>query len=390
MLINLSSFASINEDTDFQINFNIAKQHLSQRRVNKALPYLLHLQKNYPENANLKYLVGVCYVEAEIVNPKTIILLSEASLKASLEYDPNSMAETRVPIYVFYYLSVAYAQSHKCEEAEKSRADFMEIYPHEDQFYIDESLKWVEKCKGMSAEPERKALPRFPEFKPYRSKEEFSTKEALIDTQQENKPITEQVKKEKVIKTKRVEYSTNAPLYGVQLGAFKEVIPVSRFKDAKNLDAFVDKQGLIRYVIGNFSIHSQAESLLEVLRKKGYQDAFIVDINNAKRFKDEVISVDNVNIRASVSSRIEYRVQLGAFKERIPYRTAFVYLQIEGIKELRDEDFTYITVGKFKTYAEAKAYEQAVIDMGIKDAFVIALTNGRKISLEQANEFNLK
>lgn len=73
------------KESDFQKNFNIAKQHLSKREISEALPYLLYLNKTYPENANLKYLIGLCYAELEIVNPKTLELLTEASNKASLE-----------------------------------------------------------------------------------------------------------------------------------------------------------------------------------------------------------------------------------------------------------------------------------------------------------------
>ena len=155
------------EESDFHKNFNIAKQHLSQRRISEALPYLLYLNEKYPENANLKYLIGVCYAELEIINPKTLELLSEASLKASLEYDPNSLEEERVPIYVYYYLSIAHAQNKMCEKAEKFRNTFIEVYPHKDVYYITESERWLEVCSSMSKKPDQTPLPKFPKFKPY-------------------------------------------------------------------------------------------------------------------------------------------------------------------------------------------------------------------------------
>ena len=77
--------------------------------------------------------------------------------------------------------------------------------------------------------------------------------------------------------TKTISYTTKAPLWGVQIGAFKEVIPTSRFDNIKNVDAFVDKEGLIRYVVGHFSYKQQAESLLEVIQESGIPDAFIVE-----------------------------------------------------------------------------------------------------------------
>ncbi|MFT6166603.1 MAG: hypothetical protein ACJASF_001293, partial [Vicingaceae bacterium] len=72
---------------------------------------------------------------------------------------------------------------------------------------------------------------------------------------------------------------------------------------------------------------------------------------------------------------------------QFPTESAELYFKIEGIKEHRELDVTYLTVGKFKTYAEAKAYCQGIIDVGILDAFVIAINSGKKVPLQHLNEF---
>ena len=380
------------KESDFQKNFNIAKQYLSKRKINDALPYLLYLNEKSHSNANLKYLIGLCYAELEVVNPKTLELLTEASNKASLEYDPNSLEELRVPIYVYYYLSIAYSQNKNCELAEKYRDRFMDIYPHNDSYYPDESERWINICKGMRTQPKIVSLPEFPDFKPYVSpkKEPQADTQQLVKSQKVILNNKEERQKERAIqdiKTQKLEYSTQLPIYGVLLGAFKEAVPISRFKQLKNVDAFMDKSGWIRYVVGHFSIRSQAEKLLAIIQEKGYSDAFVVNVNEEKKFKEEVVSVNNINIRANPLGKIEYRVQIGAFKERIPNESAELYFKIEGITEHRELDVTYLTVGKFKTYVEAKAYSQGIIDVGISDAFVIAINNGRKIPLQHINEF---
>lgn len=393
-ILGFYGFNSIKKkESDFQKNFNIAKQHLSKRNIEDALPYLQYLNKKYPTNSNLKYLIGVCYAELEIINPETINLLNEASSKASLEYDPNSLEEERVPIYVYYYLSIAYSQNKLCTEAEKFRERFIAIYPYSDDYYLEESKRWLKLCNNGSPKPKVVELPSFPDFKPYvtpKKKKEIAPEEILTV---ENKTLPRDtfsqpiIKEPKEILTKKLEYSTNFPLYGVQLGAFKEVVPVSRFKNMKNVDAFLDKNGWIRYVIGHFSIYKQAESLLHLIQSNGYPDAFVVNVNNEKNFSDEIISVNKVNIKASQHSNIIYRVQIGAFKENIDKNSTELYLKIEGIKEIREEEMTYLSVGKFKTYTEAKGFVSNVFEMGIEDAFVIATLNGRKVPLDQANEF---
>lgn len=376
------------KESDFQKNFNIAKRYLSNREISNALPYLLYLHEKNSKNSNLKYLIGLCYAELEIVNPKTIELLTEASNKASLEYNPNSLEEERVPIYVYYYLSIAFAQNKKCDLAEKNRDIFMELYPHDDSYYPDESMRWIKVCRAMQAQPKQVPLPDFPNFKPFVSPKKATPEvKRSVEIVEQPKPVTKAPKAAQKIKTQKLEYSTQSPLYGVQLGAFKEAVPVSRFSELKNVEAFMDKSGWIRYVVGHFSIYSQAEKLQDIIKEKGYTDAFVVNVNEEKKFEEEVVSVNNVNIRANPVGKVEYRIQIGAFHEQIPTESAELYFKIEGIKEHRELDVTYLTVGKFKTYAEAKAYCQGIIDVGIADAFVIAINGGKKIPLQHVNEF---
>ena len=375
------------QESDFQKNFNIAKRHLSNREISDALPYLLYLNQKNPKNANLKYLIGLCYAELEIINPKTIELLTEASNKMSLEYNPNTIEEQREPIYVYYYLSIAYAQNKECELAEKNRDIFMDIYPYDDSYYPDESMRWIKNCRAMNAQPEQTPLPNFPDFKPFVSPKKVKPLATKPEgSVQKTKLVTQEPKSTQDIKTQRLEYSTQSPLYGVQLGAFKEAVPVSRFSELKNVDGFMDKSGWIRYVVGHFSIYSQAEKLQKIIQEKGYTDAFVVNVNQENKFGEEVVSVNNVNIKANAIGKVEYRIQIGAFNEQIPTESAELYFKIEGIEEHREQEVTYLTVGKFKTYAEAKAYSQGIIDVGIVDAFVIAISGRKKIPLQQLNE----
>jgi len=391
LIISLFPICGLANEDDFQKNFNIAKKHLSQREILKAIPFLEYLNEKYPANANLEYLIGLCYAEEEVIHPKTVQLLERASQKVSLDYNPNSLKEERVPIYVYYYLSIAYSQQHECDKAEDARNKFLKIYYHEDSYYIEESMLWLKKCKKMNRAPFMDSLPKFPDFEPYVSKkiDKVISKERRLEIYKSDpQPKSVVPKKPKKIITKSIEYTTDYPLYGVQLGAFHEVVPVSRFKALKNVDAFMDTTGVIRYVIGHFSYYSQAESLLKAIQSKGYEDAFIVDVNNARKFAESVISVDNVNIKATLSGKLSYHIQVGAFKREIPSQTVGMYFDLDGLKERKEGDLTYLTVGDFKNYEDAKEFEKEVIKSGIRDAFVIARLNGKKISLQTAKDYN--
>ena len=284
-----------------------------------------------------------------------------------------------------------------CDKAELAREKFTEIYPFKDPYYLKESLKWVLKCGKMKRAPKQDELPEFPDFQPYVSPVETNNEELgqvsdstiELDTSGEgqSKLIRSKDMLPTHIVTKSVEYSTSSPLYGVQLGAYKEVVPVSRFQEMKNVDAYMDKDGLIRYVVGHFAIYSQAESLLKLIIEKGYPDAFVVNVNNTRKFKDEVVSVDNMNIRATLMGKVEYRVQIGAFKENVPQNLIEMYFELDGFQEFQDDELTCLTVGKFSTYDEAKTYQQELKANGMNDAFVIAIHNKKKISLQKAKDY---
>ena len=64
-----------------------------------------------------------------------------------------------------------------------------------------------------------------------------------------------------------------------------------------------------------------------------------------------------------------------------------MYFQVDGIKEFQDEELTCLTVGEYATYEEAKSYQMELKSKGIRDAFVIAIHNNKKISLQKARDY---
>lgn len=390
--LSLSSYSQ-SRDKEFQIKFNQAKNHLSHRKMMKALPILYELYQIDSANSNINYLIGVCFVEGNIITEKSIYHLEKSLKDASAKYDSDSHEERNAPIYVHYYLSIAYSQNKKCDLAISRRASFMEIYTYDDQYYPRESQKWIDKCAE-----EEELIPSNLEFlvkldEPVkeRPKEEVEYSLPLLSLQSVKKE-KEQKKEEKEpepfkptsIVTKEVEYTTNMPLYGVQVGAFKEMMPVLRFPDLKNVDAFVDSTGWVRYVVGHFSYRSQAESLKKVIIDAGYPDVFIVDVNKDKKYADNVISIDNMSLKSTISGKIEFRVQLGAFKDEIPVEIAQNYLKISHLEEYTVGNITYLTSVGFPTYSQAIQAKDQYVKIGVSDAFIVAFNKKKKIPLIDA------
>ncbi|MES2836616.1 MAG: hypothetical protein V4667_03755 [Bacteroidota bacterium] len=183
--------------------------------------------------------------------------------------------------------------------------------------------------------------------------------------------------------TKDVVYTTKMPLYAIQLGAFKRSVPTATsFPGIKNVHSFIDTNNLVRYVVGNCATKSHAEAIRRVIAEKGYNDAFIVDINQAAKYKEEIVYLNN----PKRSGNVIYKVQVGVFSGKIPDEIAERYTKIEGITEKVDGQLTYLLVGNFKDYTSADEFKKSNILNVISDAFVVAFLDGKKISIKEANE----
>lgn len=344
---------------EFIEKFNKGRDYFTLNQTALALPVFQELYKKQPYNSNLNYLLGICYTEEEPQSSKSIFHLEKAIKDVSTDYDASSFSEKRTPIFVFYYLTIAYSQNGRCDQAAQAKNYFHSLYGMEkNDYYISDAERWVKKCR------EHGGVPGTSSFKT------FNTEDSLI--------------------TKNVDYTTSMPLYGVQVGAYSRLVPVYEFIGLKNVNAFIDKQGTVRYVIGHFGFKEQAESLLEIVAEAGYRDAFIVDVNKEMKFSEELIIVNNTSLYKNNIEKPVFKVQIGAFRETIPSEIAKIYLQLEGIEERIENGITCLFAGNFNSYEDAEKKKTAIMEIGIHDAFIVAYSGNKKIDVKLARGFYKK
>ena len=101
--------------------------------------------------------------------------------------------------------------------------------------------------------------------------------------------------------------------------------------------------------------------------------------------------VNNQSIKREITGDVEYRVQIGAFKEEdIPEDVMRIYLQFDDINENTQKDLTILTLGEYGDYEIAKAFCSNIQELGIPDAFVVAFNQGRKITIEEARNYLMR
>ena len=362
---------SILAEPSFKSQFDLARNYLLESRTQRAIPILEKLAKEYPKNANISYLLGICLTESDDLTDMSIYYLEKAKPKVTNKYAPNSHLETRAPIFLYYFLVVAYSQNRLCREAYTSFKEFRSFYGEQKRdFYISDALRWVEAC---STPEEMKTM-------------EVAGEQTMdLEVSQERTIKKEkQVSKKRSYITKKLDYSISSSIYSIQVGATSKVIPVYKFEGLKNINAFMDDKGKIRYVMGRFTNKKGAESLLKVVKEKGYPDAFIVDINKERKYKEELVIYNEVSLKKKreIPHNVFFSVQIGAFRDTIPFDLAVKYTEIDHIRELVQDDITVMASGDFKNYNEATKYKDQLKLLGIPGCFVIALKDGVKTKIE--------
>jgi hypothetical protein len=222
-------------------------------------------------------------------------------------------------------------------------------------------------------------------------------------------------------------------LYTVQVGVYSKPVKAGQLYNITPLYYELNQKGQYRYTSGIFNDVREAAKAKDLIVQIGVSDAFVSAYINGKRIPMEQAAameaqqgkavfaqIQGMNVqpktipvegtiqqRTTVAQEtkvvtpvapnntpvnIVYKVQLGAFKNEVPVEIINKYLTIadKGIANFKSGDLTIYTVGNFKDAASAEAIKSEVIAKGIADAFVIALNNGEKITLEDAKKLGGK
>ncbi|MDI1354717.1 MAG: hypothetical protein PSX36_07355 [bacterium] len=208
-------------------------------------------------------------------------------------------------------------------------------------------------------------------------------------------------------------------VFRVQIGAFRTQIPNNAFKGLSPLNGETTPSGYIRYTAGNFNKVENANAVKNDLRGLGYRDAFVVAYLNGKRITlgeamvqlgEQGITVDpnapqtagitsNLNIpKAATNAELQeavavtkelekingllYTIQLGVFTKQV---TSTQLLNLKPIfsEQLTNGLYRY-TAGIYNSSERLFADKSKVVDRGLRDAFVSAYLNGKRIPYNEA------
>ena len=132
LLVSINLRAQTNEE-----KFTVADYLIEDGNFHKALAIYLELLGEYPNNANLNFKIGYCYLNTATEKVKAIPYLEYASKHIVNDYKIADFNELGAPVEAFYYLGKAYHVNYRFDDAEKSFIDLKELLgPKDNDFKV--------------------------------------------------------------------------------------------------------------------------------------------------------------------------------------------------------------------------------------------------------------
>jgi len=134
LCISLTAYPS---PLNFKKSFELASGNFSVQNYDVALPLLLDLQQKQPQNTNISYMIGMCYLNLKMEQFKAVPYLEAAvQHRCNEAHNLTSYKEQHAPDMALFALAQAYHYVGRFEEAIS--------------FYLDASSTCIKQKKGVA------------------------------------------------------------------------------------------------------------------------------------------------------------------------------------------------------------------------------------------------
>jgi tetratricopeptide (TPR) repeat protein len=153
-VFSISIFAQDNKSV--QDSFLEAEYFLMNGDYSDALTYYLPLYEKFPDNANLAYCIGVCYLNIQGKKNLSIDYLETATKNMSAKHKEGSLKQTSAPYDALYNLGKAYRINYMFDKAKETYQKYLgTLLPddHENQDFVKHEIEVCDMAKELIAKP---------------------------------------------------------------------------------------------------------------------------------------------------------------------------------------------------------------------------------------------
>jgi Tol biopolymer transport system component len=144
------------ENKSLQDTFLEAEFFLLNEDYSDALNFYLELYEKLPDNSNLAYCIGVCYLNIPGKKNLAISYLETASKNISAKHKEGTISQTAAPYDVLYDLAKAYRINYMFDKAKETYLKYsgtLLVDDRENQDYIKHEIAVCDMAKNLIAKP---------------------------------------------------------------------------------------------------------------------------------------------------------------------------------------------------------------------------------------------
>jgi outer membrane protein OmpA-like peptidoglycan-associated protein len=145
-LISSNAYSQSNKGK-FREKFISANYHIEYANYSLALEDFLEIYSLDPENANLNYKIGLCYIKSARNRIEAIPYLEKAIRNVSSSYDDLDPSEKKSPVIAYYYLGFVYHLNHQFPESVEHLEKY-KTFLGKKNYMIQEADRVISWCKN--------------------------------------------------------------------------------------------------------------------------------------------------------------------------------------------------------------------------------------------------
>lgn len=132
-----------------------AESYFLFEEYEEAVGYYLQLHKAMPENSNITYKLGRCYLHDPYRKARSVSYLKKAVADISFDYKKSSFRETKAPVDAIFYLGDAYLVTNQFVLAEEAYQQFLKAADPEeyDLLLVKERIASVQRAEKQINDP---------------------------------------------------------------------------------------------------------------------------------------------------------------------------------------------------------------------------------------------
>lgn len=146
-IFSFKTIAQVIDKNLFETNFNSAENMLEKGDFKQALLIYQELLKTDPENANLNFKAGYCYLNSVMEKTQSIPYLQKAVKDVNLRAEPENFQEKSAPIEAYLYLAKAYHLNYEFEKAINLLDTIKILIPNYKEEFTENIDDLEENCK---------------------------------------------------------------------------------------------------------------------------------------------------------------------------------------------------------------------------------------------------